>query len=324
MTLRILPTVMLCVAALALGTLPVTAEAAPPWKEDGYKPGKGNGKHRNKPPSISGTPPGEGWVDQSWGFKPSANDPNGDALTFSVSGMPGWASFNTDTGRLYGTPGVEHGDRTYSNIIITVSDGAAETSLVPFSIVVHMTDEPEPTNGKPVISGTPAGSVVTGDRYAFRPDASDPDGDALTFSVRNAPSWAGFDPATGELSGTPTVADVGFHDGIEISVSDGVASATLGAFGVAVDEDGSGSVTISWEPPDANEDGSPLVDLAGYRLYYGESETELANVIDVDDAGMTTYLVDNLSSGTWYFGATSVNAAGLESDLSNIEIRNVN
>jgi hypothetical protein len=62
---------------------------------------------------------------------------------------------------------------------------------------------PPPSNSAPTISGTPPSSVLEGVQYRFRPSASDPDGDTLSFSISNRPAWAAFDSATGELSGTP-------------------------------------------------------------------------------------------------------------------------
>jgi len=90
------------------------------------------------------------------------------------------------------------------------------------------------TNTVPVISGTPATSVVVGADYTFVPTASDADGDSLTFEVDGAPGWAGFDPATGTLSGTPSNLDVGPFGPIVISVSDGAADASLTSFFITV------------------------------------------------------------------------------------------
>ena len=39
-----------------------------------------------------------------------------------------------------------------------------------------------PANRQPHISGTPSLAVKAGESYVFQPDASDPDGDVLTYS----------------------------------------------------------------------------------------------------------------------------------------------
>ena len=114
-----------------------------------------------------------------------------------------------------------------------------------FSITVN-----DPTvNSPPVISGTPAAEVNVDENYSFTPTASDPDvDDTLTFSVTGEPSWASIDTVTGELSGTPTAADV--HTGIVISVSDGEFSASLPAFSITVNDVAVNSPpVISGTPP---------------------------------------------------------------------------
>jgi hypothetical protein len=71
----------------------------------------------------------------AYSFTPSAHDPDGDALTFSIVNRPPWANFNTATGTLSGTPGA--GDvGVFSGIVISVSDGEASVSLPSFSIEV--------------------------------------------------------------------------------------------------------------------------------------------------------------------------------------------
>lgn len=93
---------------------------------------------------------------------------------------------------------------------------------------------PSGPNTAPILSGDPARSVNEGDAYNFEPIANDAEGDALTFSVRNQPSWATFDSRTGRLSGTPSGNDVGLQQDIVISVSDGRAQTSLPAFSVVV------------------------------------------------------------------------------------------
>ena len=104
------------------------------------------------------------------------------------------------------------------------------------------------TNSAPLIAGVPPNSVEVGQQYAFRPTASDADGDALTFSIANKPSWADFDPQTGRLSGTPTTAHVGDFAGVAISVSDGKVSASLGAFAIRVNAAAAAPPTSSPPP----------------------------------------------------------------------------
>ena len=88
--------------------------------------------------------------------------------------------------------------------------------------------------------------------------------------------------------------------------------------GSSADQGGVGQATLSWTAPDANTDGTPLTNLAGYRIYYGMSADVLDQVVDIPSVGLTTYVVANLDVGTYYFSIRAYNSAGAESALSNI------
>ena len=175
-----------------------------------------------------------------------------------------------------------------------------------------------PSNAPPSISGNPASMVKVSNSYLFTPVASDPENDAISFRIRNVPVWASFDTATGELSGTPQREHVGTYTDIAIIVSDGVTDVPLATFSVDVVDSGPVSIILSWTPPTQNTDGSPLIDLAGYNIYYGLLKGDYPNKISIDNPGIATFVVENLTPNTYYFVATSVNSSGIESDYSNV------
>ena len=179
-------------------------------------------------------------------------------------------------------------------------------------------------DGAPRISGIPPSDIQYGETYDFLPSASDPDGDPLTFTVQNKPGWASFDASTGRITGLPTIGDVGVYDNIVISVSDGTNRASLSAFSVTVNQTALGAVTLSWSAPTQNADGSPLNDLAGYRIYYGRNSGSYDQNVQIDNPSVTTYVVEQLSPATYYFAATSFNSAGVESGFSGEAIYTVN
>jgi hypothetical protein len=139
----------------------------------------------------------------------------------------------------------------------------------------------------------------------------------LTFAIANRPAWATFDTATGRLQGTPGPSHLGTTTGIVISVTDGAASAALPAFSIAVQAIATGSATLSWTPPTQNTDGSPLTDLAGYKLRWGTSLGNYPSVVTINNPGITTYVVENLTPNTYYFVATAFDTSGNESSPSN-------
>ena len=192
----------------------------------GSEPSSSPSNLPNTPPQIAGAPPVTAQVDLAYQFTPSATDADGDTLTFRIENRPDWATFSPSTGRLEGTP-PSTAKAVYERVLISVTDGKAFSELPAFDLTVQGV---APANTAPAISGTPSTTVAMGNAYEFVPQVVDPDGQTLVFSLTGKPAWAEFDPSSGRLWGTPDAGDVGLHVGIVISVSDGVASASLPAF----------------------------------------------------------------------------------------------
>ena len=271
----------------------------------------------NNAPVISGTPASSVTVGNPYAFTPRASDADGDTLQFSIQNLPIWASFNSSTGTVSGTPTDIHVGN-YSNIQISVSDGMTSTPGQAFNIQVVA------GNHAPTLGGSPGTSVRVGEAYRFQPTSSDQDGDSLRFSVENLPSWASFDTGSGQITGTPSTSDVGLYSSIRISVTDGVATTRGAAFSIEVTQVSLGSATLSWTAPTENMDGSALTDLAGFTLYYGVSEGSYTEQIRINNPGISTYVVDNLTPDTYYFVATAYNSSGVESPFSAVAVKVVN
>lgn len=271
----------------------------------------------NAIPTISGTPPTAVVAGNSYSFTPVAADPNGDVLTFSVQNLPAWATFDPATGQLSGTPQMSD-VAAYPGIVIGVSDSVFSATLPAFTITVSA------ANSAPQISGTPASAVNVGQVYSFTPTASDADGDTLVFSIQNGPAWAQFNATTGALTGTPQAGDVGSYTGIVIAVGDGTQTVSLPAFSITVSQVAMGTATLSWTPPTQNTDGSPLTNLAGYRIYYGTTPGNYTNTAAVNNPGISSYVVNGLTAGTWYFASTTINSDGVESAFSNVASKTIN
>jgi len=274
----------------------------------------------NTPPTISGSPPRVVKVGVNYSFVPNSSDADGNDLSFFIDNKPGWLEFDTSNGALTGVPFLGS-EGNYTDIVITVDDGIDMTSLAAFSITV---ESESASNLPPEISGTPATAAVVGTAYSFMPSASDPDGDSLAFNIEGNPAWLTIDALTGIVSGAPQITDVGIYPNIVVSVNDSQLSSSLPAFTIEVTEQAvMGSVTLSWTAPTQNTDGSSLDDLDGYRIYYGTSQGSYPNEIIIDNPGLTTYVVDNLVAGTYYFVSTAVNRQMIESDYSNVAIKTV-
>ena len=186
----------------------------------------------------------------------------------------------------------------------------------PDPVTPGPTPDPEPGNVAPQIAGHPGTDVVVGHTYSFTPNASDPDGDTLTFSIDGKPSVGVLRSRHGSPRRDSGAADVGSHENITIAVTDGAGSQTLAPFAINVVQQSNGSVTLAWQAPTENTDGSPLTNLQSYKIHYGTQSGHYSATISVNNSSLTRYVVENLAPGTYFFAITAVSANGAESDPS--------
>jgi hypothetical protein len=165
------------------------------------------------------------------------------------------------------------------------------------------------------MSGTPSASDGTGEAYNFVPTTSNTGGGTLTFSIANKPAWASYNTSTGALAGTPSSAQAGMYSNILLSVSNGSASASIPVFSINVT---AGFANLTWSAPTENTDGTPLTDLAGFTIYYGTDPGEMTQTISVAAASTTTYEVNNLPAGTYYFAVAANASDGTQSAESSV------
>lgn len=178
-------------------------------------------------------------------------------------------------------------------------------------------------NKAPTIQGQPPATVGPMQSYSFQPTARDDEGGSLSFSAENLPAWLTLDRATGRLYGTPTAADVGTYSGITLAVSDGRSTAQIGPFSISVTDVGNGSATLSWSAPTQNSDGTPLLNLAGFEVRYGRSRDDLSTVVSLPNPSLDIYVIENLTSGTWYFAVAAMNSSGVTSPLSDVASKTI-
>ena len=76
------------------------------------------------------------------------------------------------------------------------------------------------------------------------------------------------------------------------------------------------SVTLGWVAPTQNNNGSPITDLAGYKIHYGVTSQDYTKVVAVSNPSLSRYVLDSLESGTYFFAITAYNSKGIESTLS--------
>ncbi len=123
------------------------------------------------------------------------NDVDGNPLTYSASGLPLGLTISTSTGVISGTVASTAAASYTVNVI--VSDGSL-TAMVSF---IWQTTAP-PTNRAPSITNPGPQSSVRGSIAMLSGTASDPDGEALTWSATGLPAGLSLNASTGMVSGT--------------------------------------------------------------------------------------------------------------------------
>ena len=140
----------------------------------------------NDAPTINGIPTTRLNENTPYVFMPFADDVDiGDVLSFSITNMPSWASFDNSTGMLSGTPTRAHLGIS-EPVTISVSDGQASTSLTPFTIEVLL------VNDAPIVTGQII-DIEEDTNISFEIEVVDAQNDPLVLSVDTP-------PANGQLS----------------------------------------------------------------------------------------------------------------------------
>ena len=135
----------------------------------------------------------------------------------------------------------------------------------------------------------------------------------LSWSTSGADSCAASGGWGGTLatSGSQTVGPLTSGTTFSLSCT-GSGGSALQMISVAV----VGPVSLAWVAPDQNVDGSPLTDLAGYRIYYGDSSRAYSEMVELASPSATSHTL-NLASGDYYVAMTALDAEGNESGYSN-------
>ena len=160
-------------------------------------------RRANAAPTIAGTPATTATVGQPYTFTPVGDDANNDPLTYTIQNRPSWAHLHAGDWPASGTPATANIGTT-NDIVITVSDGQAAPPRCRRS-TCRSSRRRHAAGQSPADHHRHAGDQRhRGQRLHVPPVGSDPDGNTLTYSIQNQPSWATFSTTTGRLAGTPT------------------------------------------------------------------------------------------------------------------------
>ena len=138
----------------------------------------------NRPPLITSTPVFSAEVEAVYEYPVTAVDPDGDDIRFSAALMPSGMTIDATTGVIRWTPtAAQAGEYT---LIITVTDSNNAVATQGFILVAAV-------NQPPVITSQPVRTLTAGAQYRYSVKATDPEGDALSYSLDNAPSGMSID-----------------------------------------------------------------------------------------------------------------------------------
>ena len=176
----------------------------------------------NNPPVITSIPVTQVNEGQDYIYDVDATDVEGSALTYFLFQSPSWLSINSQTGLISGTAPFVSSDSALS-ITVGVSDDKVSV-LQTYSLTVVNVAVVPPTNNLPVIISSPATQINEGQNYVYDVDATDADGNVLTYSLTQSPSWLSINSQTGLISGTAPFVTTDTTLNVAIGVSDGIGS----------------------------------------------------------------------------------------------------
>ncbi|MCY2977661.1 MAG: putative Ig domain-containing protein [Planctomycetota bacterium] len=126
--------------------------------------------NRNRPPVITSFPGFSVTTGATYSYTVTANDPDNDAVTFSLVTKPVGMTINATTGVVTWTPTTA----AIENVVVEARDARGAIATQGFAVSVR-------DNRPPVISSTPSKATLAGGTYRYAVNATDPDGDALTY-----------------------------------------------------------------------------------------------------------------------------------------------
>ena len=124
-------------------------------------------------------------------------DPDSSSLTYSATGLPPDISIDAETGLISGLISYDASEDSPFSVRVTVDDGEGGSANHSFTWTVVDTNRP------PVIQPIEDVETNAHEPVTFVAQASDPDGDPLTFLIGNAPAGASIEAKTGVFTWTP-------------------------------------------------------------------------------------------------------------------------
>jgi hypothetical protein len=166
----------------------------------------------NHLPLITSAPPLAATAGSLYSYNATGKDPDNTPLLWSLDTAPAGMTIDPVHGGILWTPTL--GELGSQHVVLRLTNGEGLWVKQSFKVTVQAINVP------PVITSDPSTQTGVGQAYTYAVQASDADGDPLTYSLTAAPVGMTIDPTTGFVQWTPTAAQVGIQSA-SILVSDG-------------------------------------------------------------------------------------------------------
>ena len=238
-------------------------------------------KARNQAPIITSIPITAVELGETYTYDVNATDPEGDTLAYSLITKPTGMTITSTTGLIKWTPKAE-GNFT---VAVKVSDGVLDI-IQSFTIVVSkLSDPPAPppvVNYAPIITSIPGDTATVGGKYIYDVNATDPEGDVLTYSLTKKPDDMTINSTTGLINWTPASKQIGDNPVI-VKVSDG-KKATTQNFTIVVSK--------PYTPPPPVNHAPVITSIPKTTAIVGENYIYNVIATDPDNDVLTYSLID--------------------------------
>lgn len=184
----------------------------------------------NLAPEITSTPPTSVLQGQSYQYQLSANDPEGDSISFALLTAPVGMQIDQATGLVTWTPATDQ--IGVYDIELSAADSQGNTASQSYLISVSN----GAGNTPPAIVTNPTGNAIYDQAYGYDVNATDSDGDTLIYLLITAPAGMTIDSATGIIAWTPQTSQGGTHP-VEIRVEDGRGGYAIQSYGLYASDD---------------------------------------------------------------------------------------
>ena len=237
------------------------------------------------PPAITSVPPTSAAMGQTYLYSVLASEVDGNPLTYSLSALPSGMTIDVTTGIVAWTPVASQiGPQS---VILRVSDGVGGFTTQAFSILVTA----GVPNQAPVTHTRPPLDAVAGTAFTYTLQATDAEGSNITYAVRSGPAGISINPASGLVSWTPTVADVGTAVFV-LTATDAGGAAGVQSFLVSVHATNNLPTIVSTAPASVSQGGLFRYDVIATDKDHEPLTYELVN----GPAGLT---LDSLGRARW-------------------------